>query len=112
MTRKSVRHDLTQGVVTPPLIYALARQPHLRGAARTVFDRPGELPSLLRAVATAGGLHDSWRLAGRYYQKALQQLEQIADPDRRGRLRGFLDMAVGERAVRLRTGAQAVSERR
>ncbi len=105
-TRKTVRHDAIQGVVTPPLIFALARQPRLRAVAQTVFDRPHELPRLLQAVATAGGLEDAWALAGRYERKARAHLAQITDPARRRRLRDFLDQALGARAARLQAQAR------
>ncbi len=104
--RKTVRHDLAEGVVTPPLIYSIAKNPLLREAARTAFDNPAELRAVLAEVAVSGGVRSSWTLAGRYLDKARRQLERVGDPYRRERLQHYLDEAVGDRMSR-RMGAGA-----
>jgi heptaprenyl diphosphate synthase len=105
--RKTVRHDLAEGVVTPPLIFAIAREPRLRTLAGAVFTDPADLREVLGDVVAAGGLRDSWSLAERYYRKALRQLDRIPDGIRRERMRAFLTEAVGLRTARMAAAAQS-----
>ncbi|MBP7403159.1 MAG: polyprenyl synthetase family protein [Clostridia bacterium] len=108
--RKSVRRDLAEGVVTPPLIYSVARDPRLKAAVRSAFDHPAELRGVMADVLALDGLGSSWTLAARYYRKALRQLERIQNTDRRERLRTFLDDAVGDRTARMSAAADPTSK--
>lgn len=99
--RKTVQHDLAEGVITPPLIYSISKNPRLKGIVRSAAIHPADLHAILAEVTALDGVHRTWGLAGRYYRKAIRQLDRIADGDRRDRLRTFLDSAIGDRASRL-----------
>ena len=60
--RKTVRHDLAEGVVTPPLIYSIAKNPLLKEAVRAASLDPAELHAVFAEVAALGGLRSSWSL--------------------------------------------------
>lgn len=88
---KSVQSDYEQGVITLPVIYTFHKKPQLRQRARQ-----GKLATaeLLQAVADSGGVVFTHRTAGRYYEKALAALCELALPGQQEeQLKALLDKA-------------------
>jgi heptaprenyl diphosphate synthase len=89
--RKSVRHDLNEGVVTLPLILTFAINPDLKALMRgKVLDR-SDMELLADAVCHGGGIDQAWKVARRYYQKARQHLAEVGNRTKRNRLEEILD---------------------
>ncbi|GHV05817.1 geranylgeranyl pyrophosphate synthase [Clostridia bacterium] len=74
---KPVAKDITEGVITLPLILAMAKNPELRAAAAAAMDSDklgGELSAMVRG---AGGTKAARELSDRYARKARQSLIDI-----------------------------------
>lgn len=80
--KKSVRHDLGEGVITLPLIYALAKRPELRQAARECVNGSGGVDAILTAVQAIGGVTLAENVAERYCDKAEKLLRRLPEGKR------------------------------
>jgi len=67
---KTVGKDISEGVVTLPLIYAFRNSPQLRDLAKEAFDDAAIAKQLVKAVCNADGTQKSRNLAVRYANKA------------------------------------------
>ena len=67
---KTVGKDISEGVITLPLIYAFRDSPQLRGLAKEAFDDAVMAKRLVKAVCDAEGTRKSRDLAARYAGKA------------------------------------------
>lgn len=89
--RKSTKHDLGEGVITLPLIMALASDPGLRELIRDRELSADEIASITADVVRLGGVAGSWRVADRYYRKAVALLDRFTDPVKKERLADILE---------------------
>ncbi len=77
--RKTVGKDITEGVVTLPLIYAIKNSPQLFELAKGAFDDVILAKRLVREVCNAGGTNLARDLASRYAVKAESLLTGFPD---------------------------------
>ena len=89
--KKSVKHDLAEGVVTLPLILAFAAEPGLKEIMRGKVLTAAEINDISAAVFRSGGVDRSWQVAERYALKARKLLDRITDATKRDRLINILD---------------------
>ena len=89
--RKNVQHDLAEGVVTLPLIFAMAKKPEIRDELRDFDLSAGEYRSIVSEVCALGGVDMTLAVADRYYEKALKVLDRLADEKKRALLRPVLE---------------------
>jgi len=87
---KPVGRDAAEGVVTLPLILAMAREPAVRALAREAVGTGLPLPELLDAVRAAGGTEGARDLTRRYAEKAVRALRG-AKGEKRESLLDILD---------------------
>lgn len=88
---KNVQHDLAEGVVTLPLIYAIAKKPGIRGELKSFHLTPAEYHAVIGEVCRLGGVEQTLHTADRYYDKAKNLLERVGGETRRSLLRPVLD---------------------
>ena len=96
--QKPVKHDLTQGVVTLPLILALAKAPDLAGEVKDVFSRQRESADLAETVRKAGGVDMALSVAKRYAQKAERLADSLFDGLKRDKTREMINSALSASA--------------
>jgi heptaprenyl diphosphate synthase len=87
---KNVRHDLKEGVVTLPLIFAMAKAPALRDAVGAGLDVAG-IASIVSEVVALGGVHMTMDVAAKYCRKASKLLETVPVSFRRTQLEALLE---------------------
>lgn len=94
---KTVRHDAADGVVTLPLILALAKSPSLaRLAADTMAGASAD--ALVREVCRLGGTADAKAVAKRYGEKAERTINTLGSEFKKQRLRELLRQSLGVEA--------------
>ncbi|NCC75820.1 MAG: polyprenyl synthetase family protein [Clostridia bacterium] len=94
--KKQTAKDLAEGVVTLPLIFALAEQPALRELVRRVELTPTEIATISKDLVTAGYVGRARQVAKRYLDKASSILSQVEGQARRQRL-GEILTSIAER---------------
>ena len=77
--KKPIKHDLTQGVVTLPMILAIAKEPDLARVVKDVFSQRGESDGLTETIRKAGGVDMAVSVAERYAQKAEKLTDSLFD---------------------------------
>ncbi|MDR1638957.1 MAG: polyprenyl synthetase family protein [Clostridiales bacterium] len=92
--RKPVKKDLPQGVVTMPLIMAMAKQPSLALAASAAIKGERDSQEVARLVGEAGGVAQAKALAMRFAQKAERILETLEASHQRQALSEILSRAL------------------
>lgn len=87
---KPVRRDLKDGVITLPLIIAMAKEKTLREDVSRVFD--GTLPAaaIIEQVKQSGGLAESRALSRTYFIKATKLLDKLDNEVKRSVLQESL----------------------
>jgi heptaprenyl diphosphate synthase len=95
--KKSVQHDLVEGVITLPLIMAFARSPILRETVKGEGLAVGDVTYIVAEAIRLGGVADAWNLASRYYSRATSRLGKVGDPVRRERLRQILESIISRK---------------
>ena len=88
--RKLTSKDLAEGVVTLPLIFALAQQPALREFVRRTDLSAAEIAGITAQVVAGGHVGHARQVADRYQRRAERILAQIDGPLRRSRLSTIL----------------------
>ncbi len=88
--KKQTAKDLAEGVVTLPLIFALAEQPALRELVRRTDLSPADIAAVSQDLVAAGYVGRARRVAQRYLDKAGSILQHIEGPARRQRLQEIL----------------------
>lgn len=88
---KNVQHDLSEGVVTLPLIFAIAKKPEIRSELNNFRLSPDEYRAVIGEVCRLGGVETTLQMADRYYEKARRVLERVTGETRRSLLRPILD---------------------
>ena len=89
--KKSVKHDLAEGVITLPLIYAIYKKPELKDVIKNHTPTASELNSIISDVLALGCVDTTRDVAERYYQKAKKTLKQIQDEKKRILFSGILE---------------------
>lgn len=89
--KKNVQHDLSEGVVTLPLIFAMAKKPQLRDELRSFSLTPEEYRAVIVEVCGLGGVDMTRAVAERYYEKARKILSRLTDEKKRALLQPLLD---------------------
>jgi heptaprenyl diphosphate synthase len=92
--RKQTSKDLAEGVVTLPLIFALAQKPALRALVSRADLSAVEIASLTKQVVADGHVHRARQVADRYHDRAQRILNQVDGASRRQRLSGILSSIV------------------
>jgi heptaprenyl diphosphate synthase len=83
VAKKTVRHDLAQGVVTLPLIYALLENPLLKARLKSRRLAAAEIPAVLAEVCRAGGVRHALDVAEKYFKRADRRIANLEDADKR-----------------------------
>jgi len=91
---KTVGKDISEGVVTLPLIYAFRNSPQLRDMAKEAFDDAILAKQLAKAVCNTDGTQKSRDLAVRYADKARLLLKTFPDY-KTGSLLELLSKSIG-----------------
>lgn len=92
--RKLTSKDLAEGVVTLPLIFALAQKPALRSLVIRTDLSAADIASLTAEVVADGHVRTAHQVADRYNERARRILDQIEGDNRRSRLSGILTSIV------------------
>jgi len=87
---KPVGRDAASGIVTLPLILAMAKEPAVRALARETVGTGLPLPELLDAVRSAGGTEEARTFTRRYAEKARRALKAV-EGEKRENLLDILD---------------------
>ncbi|HHT16221.1 MAG TPA: polyprenyl synthetase family protein [Papillibacter sp.] len=88
--KKPVKNDLAEGVVTLPLILAMADKPELRDVVGKNL-APREAAEIAAQVIALGGVQRTKNVAGRYCDKAARLIEQETEGPRRDALLRLLE---------------------
>ncbi|MDD2533937.1 MAG: polyprenyl synthetase family protein [Eubacteriales bacterium] len=88
--KKQTSKDLAEGVVTLPLILALAQNPTLRSIVSRLDLSTQEIAQITSDVVNQGHVRSARAFATRYQQRAENLLSQISGATRRQRLSGIL----------------------
>lgn len=90
-TKKSVRHDLAEEVVTLPLIYALLKQPELKHRIGQQHLSPTEINEIIAEVVKVGGVSMAYDVAEKYYLKTRKMINVLVDENKKLYLNEILD---------------------
>ncbi len=80
--KKPVKHDLEQGVITLPLIYAITKKPELKEIIKN-HTAQKDFNGVILEVIKLGGVTKTQDLAERYYQKAKKVVSRIENERKR-----------------------------
>jgi len=89
--KKPVKHDLLQGIVTLPMIFALRRNSLLSPIAARVFNNNEAPASLIKEVIGTGAIDDTKKIAERYRQKAKKCVSRLSNETKRNALMHILE---------------------
>ena len=92
--RKQTSKDLAEGVITLPLIFALAQEPALRALVSRADLSAADIASITAQVVGGGHVQKARQVADRYQRRAERILDQIEGDNRRQRLSGILSAIV------------------
>lgn len=92
--RKQTSKDLAEGVITLPLILALAQKPVWRELIRRTDLSAADIAQITAHVIEAGHVGKAREFASRYEGRARKQLDQIEGLKRQKRLQGILTAIV------------------
>lgn len=90
--KKSVNHDLAEGVITLPLIYAFRGNGNLRQIVAGRSLAAGDIRAIVAEVVSLGGVAKTKDMIERYNQKTCRLLDRLDDPDKRGRIIDLLNV--------------------
>lgn len=93
--QKPVCNDVSEGVVTLPLILSLQKEPELAKLALEAFDADSAAGLLHQKVIAAGGVEASRKLAEKYFRKSIKLLEKLESKQKREALTEILQKALG-----------------
>lgn len=88
---KNVQKDITEGVVTLPLIFAIAKKPQIRSQLQNFSLSPEDYQAIISEVCSLGGVDMTLDMADRYYGKAVKVLDRLSDNKKRTLLRPILE---------------------
>lgn len=95
LAQKPVNSDISEGVVTLPLIFAMRSSPELKTLAVEAFDSLDAAKRLKQNVADRKGLDASRKLATRYFDKAVKLVDKLDNSRKREALMVLLNKALG-----------------
>lgn len=78
---KPVLNDLTDGILTLPVILAVENNPELSELLKRFLDRPSDPDTVAREIKRSGGVERSRTLMRRYAQRARKQLKRFGSPE-------------------------------
>jgi len=94
---KPVGHDLGEGKITLPLIYAMSRDPDLLATVEAIAERggysDGEREAVRDAVQAAGGVEHCLAAAQQYAERASACLPESGDPELLGLMADLADFS-------------------
>lgn len=88
---KPVQSDLKEGVITLPLIFAMAKDKSIRQDVERIFDGKLDALTIVDRVKHSGGVEESWALSKRYFKKAVKLLNGLESETKKSALRESLD---------------------
>lgn len=92
---KPVLHDLKQGIVTAPVLFAMEQFPELNTLAQRSFSQPGDVDLVVQRVIQADGVKQTRDLARRHIEQAIDQLVRVVPPsDYRSALINLADFII------------------
>lgn len=91
VTKKTVKHDLADEVITLPLIYALSKSPELKKQIRDKKLSANEIRDIIAEVIRIGGVKMAFKEAERYYLKAKKMIDSIPDRNKQVLITGILE---------------------
>ena len=89
--KKSVKHDIAEGVITLPLIFAMRQDPALKQLSARRRLTAVEIREAAATVMQSGGLSKAREVADSYYRRACRLLEQLDAPVKQQQIRQLLD---------------------
>ena len=92
--KKQTSKDLAEGVVTLPLIFALATKPDWRDLVRQSNLSPADVAAITTQVVTDGHVRQARNFAARYENRARRLLEKVQGSRRQQRLQAVLQTIV------------------
>ncbi len=88
--KKTANHDLSEGVITLPLIYTFRQMPELKKTIKEQSLTAEDIAFVVQEVINQGGVARTRSLADRYADKARKLLERLPDLQKRQRLASIL----------------------
>lgn len=88
---KPVKSDLKEGVITLPLIFAMARDKSLREDVKHIFDGQLDAMCIINKVKHSGGLDETWALSRKYFKKAVKLLNGLENETKKSVLQESLN---------------------
>lgn len=82
-TKKTVKHDLAEEVVTLPLIYAFLKKPELKQHIRRQQLSPGEINEIIAEVVKVGGVSMARDVAEKYYLKTKKMINTLTEDNKK-----------------------------
>jgi len=89
--KKPVKHDLLQGIVTLPMIFALRKNSLLNPIAARIFNNNETPASLIKEVIGTGAIDDTKKIAERYRQKARKCISRLTNETKKNALMHILE---------------------
>ncbi len=90
--KKTVRHDLADGIVTLPLILAFNKLPALKEIVSHPRLGQQQIEEITSAVCSSGAVTESWSVAKRYGERAERLILRIEQSNKRELLTDLLKM--------------------
>lgn len=84
--KKTANHDLSEGVITLPLIYTFRQLPELKQTVKDLSLNSEEIAFVVQEVINQGGVDRTKALANRYAVKARKLLDRLPDQGKSQRL--------------------------
>jgi heptaprenyl diphosphate synthase len=89
--KKTVKRDLTEGVITLPLIYAFHKNPALKEQVQSQNLNAAEMNEIIHEVIHMGGVSMAENMADRYFKKAEKDILSVQDLNKREKLMEILN---------------------
>ncbi|WP_084504876.1 polyprenyl synthetase family protein [Acetobacterium malicum] len=82
-TKKSVKHDLAEEVITLPLIFAFLKKPELKQRIRQQQLSVAEINEIIAEVVDVGGVSMAHDVAEKYYRKTKKMINTLPNKHQR-----------------------------
>ncbi|MDO9493895.1 polyprenyl synthetase family protein [Acetobacterium sp.] len=83
VTKKSVKHDLAEEVITLPLIFAFLKKPELKHQIQKQQLTVAEINEIIAEVVNVGGVSMAHDVAEKYYRKAKKMIDTLPNKHQR-----------------------------
>ena len=91
---KPALNDITQGLATAPVLYAVHKFPSLLPLLQRKFELPGDVDAAIQAVTAADGMALTRRLAFAHGQLALDSISGLAASPARTALAALVSLVL------------------